>query len=209
MLRRFLASFAREQTAAITVEFVVVMTFFITVTFFVIEVAIAQFWWQTAEKAVQIGARLAVVSNPAVTAITSSTTNPLASGGAFGQPCPSNCDVSGLTGCTSATSCTWTCTGGGAGCSTTPFNYIVNRMRQMYVPIQNSNVTITYTYTGLGYAGGPLTPTVTVTLSNVPLKLGFISIIGNLMGTSAAPFFQIPTMSATITGEDLQSSQSS
>src|SRR5262249_38602559 len=122
MLGSIIRSFAREQRAAVTVEFVVVMTFFITITFFVLEVAIAQFWWQTAEKAAQIGARLAIVSDPAVTAINSATTNPLnTASGAYGLPCPSNCDVSGLTGCASATACTWTCTGGGAGCNATSF----------------------------------------------------------------------------------------
>jgi Flp pilus assembly protein TadG len=209
MRKRKLRSFAHDETAAITVEFVVVMLFFITITFFVLEVALAQFWWQTAEKAAQIGARLALVSDPAVTAISSSTTNPVSSGGASGQACPANCDFNGVAGCTATIPCTWTCTGGGAGCSATAFSYIVNRMRQTYVPIKDSNVTISYSYTGLGYAGGPLTPTVTVTLSGVPLKLGFISIIGNIIGTSAAPLFQIPTMTATMTGEDLQSSSSS
>ena len=214
-MRRFVNSFAREQVAAITVEFVVIMSFFVTITFFVLEIALAQFLWQTAEKTVQIGARLAVVSDPAVTAISSTTTNPLATGGAFGQPCPANCDVSSLTGCSSSTSCTWSCTytGGtaGAGCKATAINYIVTRMGQMYLPLRNptSKITVTYTYTGLGYAGGPLTPTVTVTLSNVPLNLGVISIVGNLMGTGAAPLFQIPTMSATFPGEDMQSSSSS
>ena len=198
--------FARDESAAITVEFVVIMLFFITITFFVLEVALSQFWWQTAEKATQIGARLALVSDPAATIPT--TTNPRSSTGAFGQACPSNCDFSGFATCT-ATACTWTCTGGGAGCNSAAFTYIVNRMRQTYVPIQDSNVTISYSYTGLGYAGGPLTPTVTVTLSGVPLRLGFLPIIGNIIGTSVAPLTTIPTMTTTMTGEDLQSSNSS
>src|SRR5690348_10118758 len=108
-MKRF-RRFTSEDKGATTVEFVVVMTFFVVFAFFTLEVALAQFWWMTAVKAVQIGTRLAVVSDPAVTAISSSTTNP-AKNGNFGLACPTNCDFSSFAGC-SATSCTWTCAGG-------------------------------------------------------------------------------------------------
>ena len=198
----------RCDSGAITVEFVIVMTVFMVIVFFVIEVALAQFYWQTAEKAVQVGVRLAIVSDLAVPTYTCGNatsgaipaTNCLCAGGSSGcVATPLNggaCDAT-PSNCASftAVSCT------GAGCSATPFNYILARMQQMYPPIQAANVTITYAYSGLGFAGGPNIPTVTITMSGVPLHLGFVAGI--------PPLANIPTMSVTMTGEDLHSSSTS
>jgi hypothetical protein len=41
------------------------------------------------------------------------------------------------------------------------------------------------------------------------LRFGIISILGNLIGTGGDPLTTVPTMSVTMTGEDLNSSQSS
>lgn len=211
-LRRLHLFLRNESGAAITVEFVVIMSFFVLISFFVLEIALVQFYWQTAEKAAQIGARLASVSDPAV-ALTSPTCpaapaslpliNCKTAAGVYGEDCNDGADACVDYG-------TITCSGGDGSCNANAFNYIVNRMRQTYLPIQNGNVTISYSYLpALGYAGGPIVPSVTVTLSGVPVKLGVISILGNIIGKGSAPLFQIPAMSATMSGEDLNSSQSS
>jgi hypothetical protein len=216
MSRRSPRTFLLDQSASVTVEFVVVMWFFVLITFFVIEIALVQFWWQTAEKAAQIGARLAVVADPAVAS--TSSTCPAAANSLPLINCINTGNSSAAAGfqCTGSGSSTdqcvdygtITCTGGDSSCNATAFNYIVNRMRQTYLPIQNGNVVISYSYKpALGYAGGPSEPAVTVTITG--LRFGIISILGNLIGTGGDPFTTVPDMSVTITGEDLNSSQPS
>src|SRR5262249_46549253 len=154
------------------------------------------FWIGTAEKAVQLGARLAVVSTPAVSATTTVTcppsastlppTNCLASGYAYGQSCS-------VGACTAFTNLT--CTGGtSAACNATNFNTIVARMNGMLSSIQASNVTMSYNYVSLGYAGGPIVPSVTVTLSGVPLG----GVMTGLFSRFIPAFTTIPDVSATL-----------
>jgi len=211
-VRRFLP----DESASVTVEFVVVMWFFLVIVFFVIEIAVVQFYWQTAAKAAQLGARLALVSDAAVT--TTSSSCPATAGSLPLINCINTANANAAAGfqCTGSGSTTdqctdygtITCTGGGGSCNTTAFNYIVNRMRQTYLPIKDVNVIISYSYKpALGYAGGPSEPAVTVTITG--LHFGVISILGNLFGTGQDPFTTVPDMTVTMTGEDLNSSSSS
>jgi Flp pilus assembly protein TadG len=177
------------------VEFVAIMPVFMLIAFFAMEVAIAVMWVGTAEKAAQLGARLAVVSNLAVTGLpaTNGLTN---STYTYGQPC-------------SAGACTLfatkTCTGGSGGvCSAADFTTIVNRMSSILSLIQSQYVTISYTDVGLGFAGGPVVPSVTVTLSGVPMGGVMTSIFGKFFSLNT-----LPTISTTFTGEDLNSAGAS
>jgi TadE-like protein len=217
--------FVRDQQAGVTVEFVVLMPAFLLLTLFVLEIAIAIFWVGTAEKAAQFGARLAVVSNYAASrnyagaAVTESTRYALEAGHVFGDNCNTDACVPFET---------MTCTGGtGGDCKAEPcvgdpdnrtcFQVIADRIRSPNYPnpayrglmssIQNDNITISYSYIKLGYAGGPLVPSVTVRIAGVPYPTVITSIVSRLfafiLGAAAPPgLTTLPPITVTITGED-------
>lgn len=189
-----LCRFARNEAASTTPEFVVVVFFFFIIVFFVMEVAIALFFWQTVEKSVQLGARLTIVSAPVEAGVPSTNGYNGADGTLLGDPCsdsPTPCTGFATVTCT-GTACT----------NTADFNRILSRMRQLYAGIGASNVTFTYEDVGLGFAGGPTVPLVTVTIAGVPFQTGMLSIMGRYLGDTALT--TIPTMTATLTGEDLR-----
>jgi Flp pilus assembly protein TadG len=180
---------------AATVEFVVVAPVFLLLFFLVIEVASAFFWWKTAEKATQLAARIAVVRDPAATGVP--LRNPKRSGALFGLACsdPSN-------PCNFDAQSTWTCSGGTTGCDAEAFATVISEMRRIFgQSVQDENLVITYGYAGLGYAGGPFIPAVTVTLTGVPFGM-FMGFLSGLAGQPDA-LQVLPDISATLTGEDL------
>ena len=187
-MRRFLKS----EDGGATVEFVAIMFFFTVVVFMIIQLALALFWWQTAVKAAAVGARYAATTDPVKTGLPS--VNP-----------PSDSSVIYGTACTGATSGD-PCSGFGTITYTTAqqtqssFNDIFCRMKAVLPNLQPKYITITYTYVGLGFVGGPPVPAVTVTISGVPFPTGFSDVFGPIFGHALTT---IPTMSATMTGEDL------
>ena len=201
MRRNSIKRFIKDEGASGTVEFVAISGFFLVLAFIVMEIALATFWWQTAEVAAQIGARYAVVWDPAVTSTSLPTTNVLNGSGSYGQSCSIS---AGSTNdpCVqfSAVSCA---RGSGGSCNSTAFKAVVAKMQTVFGAVQASNVTITYSYAGLGFVGGPIVPAVTVQVSGVPFVSGFADLLAAFFGTSALT--TVPTMSATFTGEDLSS----
>ena len=193
---RPLAHFVKDESAGATVEFIAVMGPFLLLTFFIFEVIIAALLVGTAEKAVQLGARLAVVSNFAVTSLTPGKINPLVdTNHAYGQSCPA--------ACASPSFATATCVHGVGGvCDVANFTTLVNRMHAISSLVQSQYVTITYTDVGLGFAGGPIIPSVTVTLAGVPYGAVVTTLLGRFFG-AASPLVTLPTISVTLTGEDL------
>jgi hypothetical protein len=209
--------FFRSEKAGLTVEFVAVIGPFLLISFFIMEVLVAMDWVGTAEKAAQLGARLAVVSTPAVT----TGACPVAGGsigagllplvnckpvaGAFGQPCPGNC--AGWT--TNPISCAG---GSGGSCVAANFTTIVNRMIGISPLLKQGcaqaspgcHVTITYANSNLGFAGGPTIPDVTVKISGVPYGAVMTTIIGKFFGANNV-LTVLPDISVTLTGEDLNS----
>ena len=210
--------FVRDSRGGVAVEFVALVPAFLFLTFFVLEIGIAVLWVGTVEKAAQLGARLAIVSNRVVTGLPATYSR--TTGYNWGQNCSAGaCDPDGDgLGFT-----TKTCGGGsGEDCDTvtclnasvTCFNVVVNRMRDIASVIQPSHVTMTYEYVGLGYAGGPIIPRVTVTLQGVPYNTFTTSILAGLMtmatGSSDFPGLTImPTITASFTGEDLSTAGAS
>jgi len=211
MFRR-LPKLVRHDDGGATVEFVAAMLFFVVIFFFVMEIGVAVFWNATAEKAAQIGVRLAIVGDPTVTASACPSDNN------DGDPVPAgtlplqNCRNGGTGAiygrpCSTAGTChTWgpvTCVGGtGANCDAAGFATIAQRVRSIFNLATDDRITIRYEDTSLGYAGGPVIPLVTVEISNVPYDLLFASLLGRMSGTGTA-LIQMPTVSATLTGEDL------
>ena len=190
-----IARFPRCTAGSMTVEFTAVSFFFFLIVFLAMEIALALFWWQTAQKAVALGARAAVVSAPAADGLPAFMAKGNGGDDIFGVRCSDQ-----STPCTGFD--TVACDGGAeTGCISPNFDRIVNRMRELFAVIENEQVSISYADVGLGFAGGPPIPAVTVTLSGVPFETGFMSILGNLIGTG--PLTTVPDISVTFTGEDL------
>jgi hypothetical protein len=173
--------------------------------------------WTAATKAVEVGARLAAVSDPVATGLTGTTnlaTNAVSSSVLVGDPMPAfqvTCD-----GASSNCSCTGFCTGfgsysaaamntlvygrGSSACNDATSYYNVG-MCDMFARIVPANVSIIYTQTGLGYAGrtgGPV-PTITVSLQNLTYQFFFLS------GLQAFANLAMPSFKTTVTGEAMSS----
>lgn len=191
--------FARGEEGGVTIEFVAISGFFFVLAFMVLEIALAIFWWQTAELSAQMGARYAAVWDPAVSSLSPTATNGMNTAAAFfGESC--NIGAGASDPC--AAFATASCSGGSGGsCNTTAFNAIVADMQQVFGALQPANVTITYSYVGLGFVGGPIEPAVTVSVTGVPFVSGFADLLGVLFGPS--PLTTVPSMSVTFVGEDL------
>ena len=205
-----LRTLARDRNGGVLVEATIMVPLMLVFVLGSIDFLFAFFQWNMANKAVQLGARHAAVSDPVSSDLSSMTG--LINGVLPGQPMPAftrTCSTSDPTGATG------TCTGGrysaaamqrivfGEGGATACGNADAG-MCKFYSSITAANVVIDYTQTGLGYAGrpgGPV-PTITVSLQNVPFQFFFLS---GLMGFAN---MTMPAMTTTITGEGLSSSAS-
>lgn len=196
--------FILDEHAVTTVEFVAIFPFFIIIVWFVLEVALALFWWQSVAEAAQLGARLAVVWDPAVTGLPATNSGKNANS-INGTSCSSNCS-----GYYSSVSLT------GSACTS---NTICARMASFFGVVSQGTVTITYascsapssgscSTTDLGFVGGPIVPYVTVTISDVPFDFIGVSILPNVGCTDGGNRVVCP-MSVTLTGEDLSSTAGS
>lgn len=176
--------------------------------------------WNASTKAVEVGARLAAVSDPIASGLSGMATAAVTGSVGAGDPMTDfevTCD-----GATATCTCTrGTCTGMGSydatkmntllygrgktACSTTTTYYFAG-MCNFMGSITAANIKVIYSQTGLGYAGrtdGPV-PTVTVRLNNnLPFKFFFL---GGLMSFAD---INIPSQSTTITGEALSSTAKS
>lgn len=215
----------RNEAGAAMVEFSFAITALLVVLGGVVDFLLAFWQWNSAMKAVQIGARIAAVSNPVAGGLTALSTT--VSGGQTGQPFPVDglgplvcdgatqaCCLGPATSCAAGSSVTgisydatamnWIVYGRGAtSCvtATTPYNMgmcqLLSMLRQ---PLSRANVMIEYRMTGLGYQGGPPIPTISIWLKNVNYSYFFIG--GLLKFANIA----MPTPKISITGEDLSSS---
>lgn len=155
--------------------------------------------WNQTVKAVQIGARLAVVSEPLadLTPISNYYTN----NGVVGQPPPSGAP-------------TVTCGAGTSACDATQLNRLVFGSDSTCDPEYGSsrpgicdfhrgigpgNLRITYSPSGLGFVGSPGKPVVTVTLEVRGLRFN-LPFLGALIGVNT---MEIPSHPVALTSEDL------
>ena len=203
-----LQTLARDRNGGVLVEATVVIPILLVFVLGSVDFLLAFFQWNLTNKVVQLGARIAAVSDPVSSDL--SGMSGLGDGVLPGQPMPAfrrECSTSDATGAKG------TCTGGRY--SAAAMRRIVfgepdatacanngRGMCKLYPSITAANVTVVYAQTGLGYAGrpgGPV-PTITVSVRNLPFRFFFLS---GLMGFDG---MNSPTMTTTITGEDLSSS---
>lgn len=210
-----------DTRGAVLLEFTMFAMFFFTLLFGIVEFTFAFYQWNAATKAVQLGARLAAVSDPVAAGLRQPWNvagyNPGADSVSLADGY--SCTCTAADGCTSGdgrtcpaadpvpTGCTATyCAGAldtlvygrgnGTTCDGTPPNIGMCNMLWRITP---NNVRVTYEYTGLGYSGrpdGPV-PTIRVELINIPFQFLFLA---GLMGFDE---ITMPPLASTVTGEDM------
>lgn len=198
-LPRFLPS--RSERGATAAEFAMVLPILILFLFGIIDIGRFMWTWNQAEKATQMGVRMAVVTEMVPGGLYTADFSPT-----LGQGVP--VPVANFPGVTcskpsSSVSCTYSpaCTG---TCpvltpvNSTAFNGVVTRMHRFLPAITANKVKIEYANSGLGYAGDPngpdVAPFVTVRLSGIQ----FQPILLTLFGGSIT----LPDRLATLTLED-------
>jgi Flp pilus assembly protein TadG len=218
----------RDQDGGPLVEAAILIPFLFVFLLGSVDLLNAFNQWNQATKAVEVGARIAAVSDPvsngltnlpnAVVNVATCPTSPSETC-QYGDPMPSfqiTCD-----GKAGTCNCTGTCTGitsgttdydaaamnlivfgrdGKGKCGDTT-SYYTTGMCDVFPTITASNVKVVYAQTGLGYAGrvvGPV-PTITVSLQGLPFQFFFLNgLLGFLNVT-------MPALTTTITGEALSS----
>lgn len=189
----------RDTEGAALVEATVMMTIIFVFVLGGIDFLFAFYEWNAASKAVELGARVAVVSNPVDPALNALSAAAVSSTVAPGGVMPAfkvKCD---------GNAATCTCVSGTCGTvsyDATAMATIVTSMSNLFNRIATKNVVITYTQTGLGYAGrpdGPI-PTVDVSLQGLSFQFFFL---GDLLGFANKQIMS--ALATSITGESLSS----
>ena len=201
----------RDQTGAVFAEFAILLPIVAVVVCGSIDFLYGFYQLNAAAKAVEVGARIAAVSDPVADGLDGLSNEAVLNGAEPGAPLPSFTVT-----CTEGTcSCAGTCAGmqqnpfdqaamnrivygrGAAACGAAS-SYYLTGMCDVLSSIRPANVVIVYTQTGLGYAGrpgGPV-PTITVSLRNMQFQFFFLT---SLLRIHIA----IPAMTTTVTAEDL------
>jgi len=211
----------RDQDGGVLVETTIMLTIIFVFVLGGIDFLFAFYQWTAAAKALQLGARIAAVSDPVVSGLSGLSMAALSSQNAGTSPLPFfsvQCD-----GSTGTCACTGTCPGMGTTVDTTAMKKLVYGrtstsattscpnvtgsynagMCHIFSRVTPANVVVTYTDTGLGFAGRPTgpVPTVDVSLKNINFQFFFL---GNLLGFGNRAIMSGLTTSTT--GEDLSSS---
>ena len=208
--------FLRDQHGAVMVEVTIMLSITLILVFGAIDFLLLFYQWNAAAKAVQIGARLAAVSDPVASglnrisqAVVGASVAPGAAMPNFVVTCDgrtATCTCNGVNACRGmkgydgAAMNTIVFGRGSSSCSDAKSGDGVG-MCDIFSRITPTNVKIVYAQTGLGYAGRPggPTPTITVSLQHLPFQFFFLR---GLMGFHD---LQIPASTVSLTAEDLSS----
>jgi Flp pilus assembly protein TadG len=190
--------FLQNQSGSTAAEFGLVLPLLLLLLFGIIDAGRWIWTYNQAEKATQMGARMAIVTNMIEPGVATSyvgvgglTQGDVIPASAFGKiTCTS-------TGCTCATT---PCPALGTE-NTTAFNTVVTRMKYFLPSLTAANVTVEYSSSGLGYAGSPvlpdLSPMVTVKIGT-PTALQF-----RPLTILAITSVNMPAFTTTLSAEDL------
>jgi Flp pilus assembly protein TadG len=201
---RLIRRLMTECDGAIGAEFAIVSPLLLMFLLGIVDVGRYMWSINQLEKATQMGARMAVVTNMVPSDLANLNFGATLGQGAaiptssFGQL---HCDkYTGTLQC----ACDSNCSGIGMTADTAAFQLIVDRMAKVMPLLTDTNVRITYTNSGLGFAGDPngpdVAPIVTVKTHNV----GFSPLIFQIFGASTT----LPEESASLTLEDGQGTSS-
>jgi Flp pilus assembly protein TadG len=207
----------RDEAGGALVEATVLIPILFVFLLGSVDFLYAFYQWTAATKAMQVGARLAAVSDPVATGLTGTTNiaKSAVNGTTVftGDPMPDfqvTC-ASGACSCTRGT-CSGMGTYSAAAMNTILFgrgssacndatNYYTAGMCDIFPRIAAANVRIVYDQTGLGFAGraaGPV-PTIAVSLQNLTFQFFFLNGLRGFANLAMPPF------TTTVTGESLSS----
>lgn len=188
-------------------EFGIVLPLFILFLLGIIDVGRWLWTYNHLEKATQMGARMAVVTNAAsgTEAAQSGIYTPYFGVGGLTQGDVIPASAFGKITCTNSSCiCTTTPCPTLGTFSTADFDRVADEMKLFHHEVQRTNVTIEYSSSGLGFAGNPngpdLAPVVTVRLSGMT----FTPLACELVGCT----FTMPAFVSSLTYEDGIGSQS-
>lgn len=210
-----LRQFLRDESGASFVEFTAVVFTFLVIVLGFVDFSYVFYQWNSATKAVQYGARLAAVSNPVSSDL--STLTGVSSTVLPGMPMP---EFTRICMASVANGSTGTCSGGtysAAAMQTLLFgrnadgtartvcvpgetNMRLFGMCNIFDRVDARKVVVSYENTGLGYAGRPGGPVPTITVNLRDLTYQYI-FLGDLLGLSNV---SLPGFATTVTGEDLK-----
>ena len=208
----------RDNNGGVLVEATIMITIMFVLVLGSIDFLFAFYQWNAATKAVQVGVRIAAVSDPVAKGLNGLSAGVVSASLRPGSAMPSftvTCD-----GGTAICSCQGACKGvggynaaamqtivfgrGSMACGDATSLYTAG-MCDIFARITPANVRIVYTQppapAGLGFAGrpgGPV-PTIRISLQNMPFRFFFL---GDLLGFRN---IQIPGATTTMAAEDLYS----
>ena len=198
-----LLAFQRDTRGSSAAEFALILPVFLLG---IIDLGRYAWAFNQAEKATQMGARFAVVTDMIPSDLTNysfATSCGVPQGdvvdiGRFGG---AQCSSSATTAtCTVTTSCS----GLGSTADNDAFGRLADRMTSIYPSVGRQNIELDYANAGLGYAGDPngadVSPLVTVSLRDLAFEPMFLGALGIT--------FPIPSASYTLTMEDGQGATS-
>jgi hypothetical protein len=211
MMSKVRRSLWDDYAGAVFAEFAILLPIVVTVICGSIDFLYAFYQWNAAAKAVEVGARIAAVSDPVAPGLNNLSNEAVLNGAMPRNPMP----TFAVTCESDACSCVGTCYdfldgsfgsaamnrivfGRGSTACGDAASYYATGMCDVLSSITPANVVIVYRQTGLGYAGRPggPAPTITVSLQNMQFHFFFLSA---LLGIHIA----MPAMTTTITAEHL------
>jgi Flp pilus assembly pilin Flp len=192
----------RDDKGAVAVEFGLIGSIFIIMLLGIMEFGTAFWQWSQASKALQLGVRLAAVSDP----VSSDLKTMTGVSGAVeeGDPMPyfkrvcSGASQSCSDGTYDPVAMRTLVYGrGNGGCPSTSQRYPA--MCQLFPRIRPENVIVEYTQTGLGFAGRPGGPLPTITLRLTGIDFDFV-VLDEMLGL---PTIAMSGLTASASAEDL------
>lgn len=195
--RRFL----KTDSGAASIEYVILLLPLIALVFLSFQIALAYHFALTAQKAVELGARIAAVRDPVNTAMPAINELDPGSGFSVGKPC-------GLGACLAPGGGPWTCSGddlSGEDCDAAAFVQIFDEVARVAYLLDPSDLSVTYSYVGLGFAGGPFTPIIEVSIRERPFFLQFFFNLAFGSGEDTSRELNLPAVAASAIAEDLSS----
>lgn len=201
-MNAFCKRIARDRSGAAGAEFAMVLPLLILLILGTIDAGRYMYTLNQVEKATQMGARMAVVTNMVPGGLAAQNY-----GTTLGQGAPIPTSSFGAAQCSSSGG-TVSCTCATSPCPTlTPFDTaaftaVTDRMMLIAGILHPSNVTIRYENSGLGYAGDPTGPDVAPIVTVSVTGVSFDPLIGQFFGIS----LRFPVVTASLTLEDGQGS---
>lgn len=200
MIRKLL-SFLRRDDGSAAIEYVALLLPLIALVFTSLQIALAYHFALTAQKAVELGARIAAVRDAVHTGLPTANELDTSSGLTAGAAC-------GFGACVDPGG-PWSCTGDTVAtdpnCDVARFNEIRDEVARLAYLLNDDDLSITYSYGLLGFADGPFVPIVEVAIVERPFFLQFFFNLA--FGGEGDESFQVtlPSVAATAIAEDLSS----